>query len=435
MRDEPTGQPPADEVTRALTGLDDYTVIAAHDDPVEGLVIDVASRRRETPCPACGVFSARVKSVRVLVVTDALAHGRRCRLRVARRAFRCDTPGCERQSFTEASDEVPRRARVTTRCRTAMGRAGRDRSTASVAAEYGVSWPTAWRAIAAAAGAAIAARPTTRAPRRLGLDETRFWWRQPWLTGLVDLDTGDVLDVVEGRTGAAVHGWLDNLEPDTLARIDVVVTDPHAGYRRAVADRLGGATQVVDRFHVAMLANKALTDVRRRRIWEQQDRRGRLVDPGWRARRDLLRRRGRLSDRGWQRVLAAVVADNDHSDEVDGELLYAWAAKEHLADIYNQCHNAAHARRRLSWWYGFIAEHPVPELVRLATTISAWEDEFLAYFATKATNGRTEGTNRIIKHIKRLGFGFTNTENYRLRILYRCRPLPSTPPAKALPAA
>jgi hypothetical protein len=38
---------------------------------------------------------------------------------------------------------------------------------------------------------------------------------------------------------------------------------------------------------------------------------------------------------------------------------------------------------------------------------------------TRATNGRTEGTNRVIKHIKRLGFGFTNTHNYRLRILYR----------------
>lgn len=436
MRDEPTGDAPGDEVTRALTGLADYVVVAATDDPVEGLVIDVVARRCEAPCPGCGVFSARVKSVRAAMVTDAPAQGRRCRLRVARRAFRCDTPGCERASFTEASDEVPRRARVTTRCRTAMGRAGRDRSTASVAAEYGLSWPTAWRAIAAAATAAIAARPTTRAPRRLGLDETRFWWRKPWLTGLVDLDSGEVLDVVEdlARTGAAVHAWLDTVEPDALTHIDVVVTDPHAGYRRAVTDRLDGATQVVDRFHVAMLANKALTDVRRRRIWEQQDRRGRLIDPGWRARRDLVRRRDRLTDNGWHRLLAAVLAENE-GDDVDGELLAAWAAKEYLADIYDRCHSVAHARRQLAWWYGFIVDHPVPELVRLATTISAWQDQFLAYFETGATNGRTEGLNRIIKHIKRLGFGYTNTKNYRLRILYRCRPLPSRQPAKAAFAA
>ena len=32
----------------------------------------------------------------------------------------------------------------------------------------------------------------------------------------------------------------------------------------------------------------------------------------------------------------------------------------------------------------------------------------------------TEGTNRIIKAVKRQGFGYTNPENYRTRVLYRC---------------
>src|SRR5690606_29013992 len=106
-------------------------------------------------------------------------------------------------------------------------------------------------------------------------------------------------------------------------------------------------------------------------------------DPGWRARRDLLRRRENLTDRGWQRVLAAVQTDNETGD-IDGELLYAWAAKEYLAGIYDTCKTVTHARRQLLWWYGFVADHPVPELVRLASTISAWETEFLAFFDTRA---------------------------------------------------
>ena len=28
--------------------------------------------------------------------------------------------------------------------------------------------------------------------------------------------------------------------------------------------------------------------------------------------------------------------------------------------------------------------------------------------------------NRIIKAVKRQGFGYTNADNYRLRVLYRC---------------
>src|SRR5699024_6050656 len=124
------------------------------------------------------------------------------------------------------------------------------------------------------------------------------------------------------------------------------------------------------------------------------------------------------------------------SQDLEGELAFTWAAKEELTWIYDSSVDRAHAHRRLLWWYGFVAEHPVPELVRLATTISAWQDEFLAYFATdRLTNRVPEDLNRNIKQIKRVGFGFRHPDNYRLRILYRCRPLPSTPPATTDPAA
>ena len=57
---------------------------------------------------------------------------------------------------------------------------------------------------------------------------------------------------------------------------------------------------------------------------------------------------------------------------------------------------------------------------RLARTLRSWEPELLAYFDSRLTNGPTEGTNRIIKAVKRQGFGYTNAENYRWRVLYRC---------------
>ena len=33
---------------------------------------------------------------------------------------------------------------------------------------------------------------------------------------------------------------------------------------------------------------------------------------------------------------------------------------------------------------------------------------------------RGDGTNLVIKNVKRLGFGFRNFDNYRLRLLLRC---------------
>jgi hypothetical protein len=63
----------------------------------------------------------------------------------------------------------------------------------------------------------------------------------------------------------------------------------------------------------------------------------------------------------------------------------------------------------------------VPELERLGRTISAWEDQLLAYFRTGGvSNGPTEAVNLLVKRIKRAGFGFRNFANYRLRLLLHC---------------
>jgi transposase len=63
----------------------------------------------------------------------------------------------------------------------------------------------------------------------------------------------------------------------------------------------------------------------------------------------------------------------------------------------------------------------IPELERLARTISAWQDEILAYHVCgRASNGPTEAVNLLIEKIRRVGHGFRNLHNYRLRLLLRC---------------
>ena len=58
---------------------------------------------------------------------------------------------------------------------------------------------------------------------------------------------------------------------------------------------------------------------------------------------------------------------------------------------------------------------------RLGRTIRRWEAEVLAYHRTGgASNGPTEAVNLLVKKIKRTGHGFTNFDNYRLRLLLHC---------------
>jgi transposase len=63
----------------------------------------------------------------------------------------------------------------------------------------------------------------------------------------------------------------------------------------------------------------------------------------------------------------------------------------------------------------------VTELSRLARTVRAWEAEILAFHATDGcSNGPTEAINLLIKQVKRVGHGFRNFANYRLRLLLHC---------------
>ena len=88
----------------------------------------------------------------------------------------------------------------------------------------------------------------------LGLDETSFLKatrRAPtrYVTGLVDLERGRLLDVVADRTRAAVDGWLGARPRGWLAQITMVALDPWRGYASALVVPLGHATVVVDHFH------------------------------------------------------------------------------------------------------------------------------------------------------------------------------------------
>jgi transposase len=81
----------------------------------------------------------------------------------------------------------------------------------------------------------------------------------------------------------------------------------------------------------------------------------------------------------------------------------------------------AAARAALNRFYRWSDGVQVAELSRLARTVRAWEAEILAWHATGGcSNGPTEALNLLVKKVKRVGHGFRNFANYRLRLLLHC---------------
>jgi transposase len=254
----------------------------------------------------------------------------------------------------------------------------------------------------------------------LGLDETSFLKATRlaptrYVTGLVDLEGGRLLDVVADRTRAAVHSWLDARPRAWLAQVATVALDPWRGYASALVVPLGHARVVVDHFHAVRLANVVVDQTRRRTQQATLGHRGRKRDPLYRIRKLLLTAAEQLTGRGRVRLQAGLAAGDPA-----GEVAAAWQGKELLRAVYRAVGMPA-ARAALDRFYRWCDAVQIPELSRLAGTVRAWEAEILAFHATGGcSNGPTEAVNLLIKKVKRVGHGFRNFANYRLRLLLHC---------------
>ncbi|WP_267893333.1 transposase, partial [Streptomyces kebangsaanensis] len=211
------------------------------------------------------------------------------------------------------------------------------------------------------------------------------------------------------RPGLAVH-HRPGVEKEHPVR-----RDRHVHYlpgRRA--HRAPGAVVVVDHFHVVQLANKMLSQVRRRTTAELRGRRGRATDPEWRARRKLLRNREDLTDEQFATMWNPLLGEG----RIGQTLLTSWIAKESLRNLLALArtgadrHQLGHARWKFLAW---CADADIPEVRRLAATVDRWWDEIAAFINTGHSNAKSEGVNRVIKLTARNAFGFRNATNQRLR--------------------
>jgi transposase len=172
---------------------------------------------------------------------------------------------------------------------------------------------------------------------------------------------------------------------------------------------------VVDHFHAIRLANTVVDQVRRRTQQATLGHRGRKPDPLYRIRKLLLTAAEQLTQRRRARLRAGLAAGDPA-----GEVAAAWQGKELLRAIYATDGTPA-ARAALERFYHWADSVGVAELSRLARTVRAWEAEILAFHtADGCSNGPTEAVNLLIKKVKRVGHGFRNFDNYRLRLLLHC---------------
>jgi transposase len=250
------------------------------------------------------------------------------------------------------------------------------------------------------------ARPNLKAVRQIAIDEICVGRGYRFLTLVLDLDSGAILFVGQGKKAESLRPFWRRLSA-AKAQIKAVAIDLAPAYQKAVAKHLPKATVVFDRFHVVKLLNQKLTQLRRQ-LYRQAT--SDLKKKALKGTRWLLLKNPENLDpaKGEPGRLRAALRLNE-------SLAVAYYLKEDLRQIWEQ-RGKNPARLKLLDWYHQAMDSGVRVLQDFARTLLAHQHGILAWYDYPISTGPLEGTNNKIKTLNRQHYGLRDGEFFTLKL-------------------
>jgi transposase len=251
------------------------------------------------------------------------------------------------------------------------------------------------------------ARPKLKHLRALAIDEIAVARGHRYLTVVMDLDSGAVVFVGDGKGAGALKPFWKRLRPSG-AVIEAVAMDMSGAYQSAVRAHLPKAAIVFDRFHVVKLFNDKLSDLRRALYREATDVQHKAVLKG--TRWLLLKNPENLDEEKDERGRLREAL------KLNEPLAVAYYLKDDLRRFWEQP-GKRFATTFLDGWIRRAFATGIRALQQMAKTLAAHRSGLLAYYDVMISSGPMEGTNHKIKTMKRQAYGFRDREFFKLKIL------------------
>jgi transposase len=251
------------------------------------------------------------------------------------------------------------------------------------------------------------AKPKLKHLRAIAIDEIAVARGHRYLTVVMDLESGAVVFVGDGKGADALKPFWKRLRPSG-ARIEAVAMDMSAAYRSAVSSHLPRAVIVFDHFHVVKLFNDKLSELRRQLYREATDVQHKAVLKG--TRWLLLKNAENLDPEKDEK------ARLKEALKLNEPLAVAYYLKEDLRRFWEQP-GRRFATTFLDGWIRRAEASGIKVLQQMARTLAAHRSGLLAYYDVMISSGPMEGTNNKIKTMKRQAYGFRDLEFFKLKIL------------------
>ncbi|MCG6135274.1 MAG: ISL3 family transposase [Nostoc sp. LLA-1] len=383
-----------------------------------GMILQVEQEKPFSICPKCGTTSYKLHQNHRHIIKDLPFGGKEVFLEINRRQFKCEE--CKKP-FSEDLDFVKKKRTYTKRLAHKIIQEVLENNIHSVASKGIVTKDEIERMLKDASEELPNLKPINL--KRLGIDEIALKrGHGNYCAVLVDLEQGKLITILSGRTQEIIKQTLMEWGTEVLENIEEVSIDLWTGYKKLVAELMPNAQVVADRFHVMTQINKELDTQRRREKRKVEDlikkantteksKYEEILTGLKNSKYPLLKNENKLNEEQLNKLIQV--------KEVSPILKEMHEFKEKIRKIFNNTKDWYSATFKLGIWLSKAKKY----FPNSNNTIIRWFSEIVAYFDNRTTSGTVEGINNKLKLIKRLGYGFRNFDNFRIRCVLNWHPI------------
>lgn len=215
-----------------------------------------------------------------------------------------------------------------------------------------------------------------------------------FVTVVSDIEGGDLIEMIDSHRQPDIVEVLMRQPLKVREQVEEVSVDMWGGFPKVIEQVFPNAKLVIDRFHVMKAVNKDL---------------------------NKLRRGVGITDRGSKYLLLSnrINLEQEQIEKLEiilqkSECLrIAYEMKEEFREIYETKMTVTRAQTEFKDWLNYAKIF----FQESASTIVNHFEGICNYFLNRTTSGVMEGINNRIKLIMRQGYGFSNFDNFRERVL------------------
>lgn len=243
----------------------------------------------------------------------------------------------------------------------------------------------------------------------IAIDEVYLGKKRKFMTLVIDLRTGRVLHIGQGKGKEALAGFWVRLKR-SKAKIQAAATDMASGYMAAVLEHLPNADLVLDHFHLVKWFNEKLS-LLRRQLYHQavQTEKAVLKGSRWLLLKAPENLKAHPDPQKDERVRLQAAL------EINQPLATAYYMKERLRLLF-QYLNRDRAEKELTAWIEEAQSSGIKILKDAAKKLLQWQPFILNWYTHRISTGKLEATNRKIGTLQRNACGYRDEEYLKLRI-------------------